>query len=178
MVRFFFFFFWRSWIQRKVECKRNLAGLVWWEIKNVLHVRVRTCKYAISGLKMVRFEFFFSMFLLSPFSSWFQVFVSGFISGFISGFKHCILLTPNSLIEVMKLILSKHFTNNSTKMPKLSKRQLQSLQENLGYRSRFQKKRPVTNVTVGLIQWLMVCLYVRCRRCRMKQEFNLGCFLF
>ena len=54
-----FFFFWSSWIRKKFECKRNLAGLVWWEIKNVLHVRIHTCKYAISGLKMVRFEFFF-----------------------------------------------------------------------------------------------------------------------
>ena len=48
------------------------------------------------------------------------------------------------------LILSKHFTNNNTKMPKLSKRQLQSrnntlsLQKNLDYKGRFQKKRPLT----------------------------------
>ena len=43
---------------------------------------------------------FFLVLLLSSLSSWFQVFVSVFISGF----KHCILLTPNSLIEIMKLI--------------------------------------------------------------------------
>ena len=64
----FFLFFWSSWIRKKLESKRNLAGLVCWEIKNVLHVRVNTCKYAISGLKMVRFDIFF-MLLLSPLSS-------------------------------------------------------------------------------------------------------------
>ena len=54
----YIYFFWSSWIRKKLECRRTLAGLVWWEIKNVLHVRLRTCKYAISGLKIVRFDFF------------------------------------------------------------------------------------------------------------------------
>ena len=147
----YIYFFWSSWIRKKLECRRTLAGLVWWEIKSVLHGRLRTCKYAISGLKTVRFDFVLVL-LLSPLTSWFQVFVSGFISVFISGFKHCILLTPNSLIEVMKLILGKHFTNNSTCMPKLSKRQLHgrknslSLQKHLDDNGRYQKKR----ATVGI----------------------------
>ena len=84
VIRLNFLFFWSSWIRKKLDCKRNLAGLVWWEIKNVLHVRVHTCKYAISGLKMVRFDFFLVL-LLSPLSSWFQGLVS------ISGFKLKIL---------------------------------------------------------------------------------------
>ena len=145
-----FFFFLSSWIRKKFECKRNLAGLVWWEIKNVLHVRVHTCKYAISGLKMVRFDFFLVL-LLSPLSSWFQVFVPGFISGF----NHCILLTPNFMIEVMKLILGKHFTNNSTNMPKLSKRQLHSrknflsLQKHLDDNGRY--RRPIVLYDVRIV---------------------------
>ena len=95
-----FFFFWSSWIKKKFECERNLAGLVWWEIKNVLHVRVHTCKYAFSGV-FIWIEWsdlnFFLVLLLSPLSSCFQCFVLGFIPGF----KHCILLTPNFMIEVM-----------------------------------------------------------------------------
>ena len=74
----FLFFFLSSWIRKKFECKRNFAGLVWWEIKNVLHVRVHTCKYAISGLKMV--QFFFSCSCCHPclhdFRVWFPSQVS------------------------------------------------------------------------------------------------------
>ena len=74
-VRYVYTLFWSTWIRKKFECKRNLAGLVWWEIKNVLHVRVHTWKYAISGLKLVQFDFFGVVAV----SSWFQGLVS--ISG-------------------------------------------------------------------------------------------------
>ena len=42
------------------------------------HVRVRTCKYAISGLKMVRFDFFF----FDVFAVALVFMISGFVSGF------------------------------------------------------------------------------------------------
>ena len=52
----------------------------------------------------------------------------------------------------MKLVLSKHFTNNSTNMPKLSKRQLHSrknslsLQKRLDDNGRYQKKRATVEI--------------------------------
>ena len=55
------------------------------------------------------------------------------------------------MIEVMKLILGKHFTNNSTNMPKLSKRQLHSwknflsLQKHLDDNGRYRRHIVLNN---------------------------------
>ena len=46
-VRYMHIFVWRSWIRKKLQFRRNLAGLVWWEINNVLRIRVRSCKYRL-----------------------------------------------------------------------------------------------------------------------------------
>ena len=81
-----------------------------------------------------------------------RFFVSDSLSGFISGFKYCILLTPNSSIEIKKPILGKRNTNNSNNMPKLSKRQLHSrknflsLQKLMDDNVRYQKKRAVVEI--------------------------------
>ena len=56
-----------------------------------------------------------------------------------------ILLTLNSLIEFIMLILVKHFTNNSINMPKLSKRQLHSRKYSLTLQKHLDDRRETWN---------------------------------